>query len=111
MPSPFPGMNPYLERAGLCFDFNLTFHVRLREALPKLLPADCITLISAHDLPHADLRRYIGLRNGLREQLFTVIEILRWDVKQPGRIRDHYLKQRMRWLDSGISEIKSQKVS
>jgi hypothetical protein len=103
MPSPFPGMNPYLEHAGLCFDFNLTFHVKLSETLHKQLPAGCFPLISAHDLPHADRRRYIGLRNNLREQPFTVTEILRWDVKQPGRIRDHYLKQRTTWLDSGIS--------
>ena len=40
MPSPFPGMNPYLERPALWPDFHQTFLVTLRGALvPRIQPA------------------------------------------------------------------------
>ena len=39
MPSPFPGMNPYLERPALWPDFHGDFIIRLREALvPQVRP-------------------------------------------------------------------------
>ena len=39
MPSPFPGMNPYLEQASVWQDFHNTFLIAIREALvPQLLP-------------------------------------------------------------------------
>jgi hypothetical protein len=39
MPSPFPGMNPYLEQSVIWQDFHNTFLVALREALaPQLRP-------------------------------------------------------------------------
>jgi hypothetical protein len=39
MPSPFPGMNPYLEQEGLWLDFHETYVIALRAALvPQILP-------------------------------------------------------------------------
>ena len=38
MPSPFPGMDPYLERRGLFPDFHDTFIANVREALNAVLP-------------------------------------------------------------------------
>jgi hypothetical protein len=39
MPSPFPGMNPYLEQAAVWQDFHNTFLIAIREALaPKMMP-------------------------------------------------------------------------
>lgn len=39
MPSPFPGMNPYLEQAGLWRDFHNAFLVTLRAAItPRVVP-------------------------------------------------------------------------
>src|SRR5438067_3893454 len=37
MPSPFPGMNPYLEQSGLWRGFHNTFLVYLRAALTPLI--------------------------------------------------------------------------
>ena len=38
MPSPFPGMDPYLEAEGFWEDFHLNFNPRWRRALDDVLP-------------------------------------------------------------------------
>ncbi|MBB6048372.1 DUF4058 family protein [Armatimonas rosea] len=42
MPSPFPGMDPYLEDRRVWEDFHTTFLVTLRAALKPLLPSDFV---------------------------------------------------------------------
>lgn len=42
MPSPFPGMNPYLERDGVWDDFHHSFIVGARAALVQQLRSDYI---------------------------------------------------------------------
>lgn len=37
MPSPFPGMNPYLERHNMWADFHDAYLVELRNALIRLV--------------------------------------------------------------------------
>ena len=39
MPSPFPGMDPYLEDSAVWPDFHNSFIAYLREALNAVLPA------------------------------------------------------------------------
>jgi uncharacterized protein DUF4058 len=55
MPSPFPGMNPYLEQAELWRDFHLEFLPAMRRQLVTLVgPAYIIKLeehLYIHDLP------------------------------------------------------------
>ena len=48
MPSPFPGMDPYLEDANLWPDFHLTFLIMLRAALNKVLPAPYVARADRH---------------------------------------------------------------
>ncbi len=44
MPTPFPGMDPYLEEPWLWSDFHMTFTVNLRMELIKRLPARYVAL-------------------------------------------------------------------
>jgi hypothetical protein len=42
MPSPFPGMNPYLEQESVWQDFHQTFIPLLRELLKSIFSKRCI---------------------------------------------------------------------
>ncbi len=48
MPSPFPGMDPYLEDPWIWPDFHLTFAVALRTELNRLLPAGYVALVDRY---------------------------------------------------------------
>src|SRR5215510_1075963 len=38
MPSPFPGMDPYIESSGMCGDFHSSMLAAMRAELNRLLP-------------------------------------------------------------------------
>jgi hypothetical protein len=60
MPSPFPGMNPYLEQPGLWRDFHLLYLAELRRALVPVLAAHYIVRVEEDLFIHeasADERR------------------------------------------------------
>jgi len=63
MPSPFPGMNPYLEQPGTWHDFHEQFCVVCRTLLvPRLVPGYFARLeehLYIHELP-AEERRFLG---------------------------------------------------
>jgi Protein of unknown function (DUF4058) len=63
MPSPFPGMNPYLEQPDAWSDFHLAFVPALRnELVAQLFPRYLVKLeerLYVHELPESD-RRYFG---------------------------------------------------
>ncbi len=48
MPSPFPGMNPYLEQPGVWHDFHQSFTPRIAEALVPQIRPNFITKIECH---------------------------------------------------------------
>ncbi len=48
MPSPFPGMDPYLEDPDLWSGFHTTFLTRIRAALTPLLPAGYFAEVEQH---------------------------------------------------------------
>src|SRR3954447_631399 len=48
MPSPFPGMNPYIERAAVWEDFHQSFLLTLRTALVPLLHSRYIVKVEEH---------------------------------------------------------------
>jgi uncharacterized protein DUF4058 len=59
MPSPFPGMDPYLEDPNLWPDFHLTFLIALRAALNDVLPPPFVARADRHvwvDAPEMDPR-------------------------------------------------------
>jgi hypothetical protein len=63
MPSPFPGMNPYLEQEGVWQDFHQSFILAVRQALsPQVRPAYMVKIEEAlfiHELS-AEERQYLG---------------------------------------------------
>ncbi len=63
MPSPFPGMNPYIERASVWHDFHESFMPLVREILtPQVLPRYKVRIdehVYIHELS-AEERRFIG---------------------------------------------------
>lgn len=48
MPSPFPGMDPYLEDPWIWPDFHLTFAVALRTELNRRLPSGYVALVDRY---------------------------------------------------------------
>ena len=63
MPSPFPGMNPYLEQADAWHDFHEALLPQLRELITAQLPAHYIVKIDEHIYIHeppADQRAFLG---------------------------------------------------
>jgi hypothetical protein len=48
MPSPFPGMNPYLEQPAVWQDFHNTFMIAVREALAPQLRPDYYARVEEH---------------------------------------------------------------
>src|SRR5262245_65716731 len=63
MPSPFPGMNPYLERASVWHDFHESFMPLVREILTAQVLPRYFVRIDEHMYIHelsSDERRFIG---------------------------------------------------
>src|SRR5712692_1834634 len=63
MPSPFPGMNPYLEQSDTWEDFHHNFITRTQEMLTGLVGANYLEKVEVrlylHELS-AEERRYFG---------------------------------------------------
>lgn len=63
MPSPFPGMNPYLEQIDVWHDFHQRFVTRLGDAISLQIRPKYITKIDDNVYLHeldADSRRLLG---------------------------------------------------
>lgn len=63
MPSPFPGMDPYLEDPWIWPDFHLTFAVALRTELNRHLPAGYVALVDRYvwvQEPETEERKRLG---------------------------------------------------
>ena len=63
MPSPFPGMDPYLEDPWIWPDFHLTFAVALRTELNRRLPAGYVALVDRYvwvQGPETEERKRLG---------------------------------------------------
>jgi Protein of unknown function (DUF4058) len=89
MPSPFPGMNPYLEQPDVWLDFHQSFIAAMRDALvPQIMPRYIVKIeeqLYIHE-PPAEFRRDQGvgverqrrleIRDRESRQLITVVELL-----------------------------------
>jgi hypothetical protein len=63
MPSPFPGMNPYLEHPRIWEDFHLTFMAMMREALiPQVVPKYFVRIQERMYLHEPDQDENLSLR-------------------------------------------------
>jgi hypothetical protein len=121
MPSPFPGMNPYFERAAHWQDFHtelLTItrrllvpqlgrnyivqigeyiHIRDTDAMPRR--ADVGLLPTQED---EERLRFLEVRDRRGRELVTVIELLSPSNKRAGQDREQYLTKRRGILRSPV---------
>ena len=93
MPSPFPGMNPYLEQAELWQDFHLEFLPAMRRQLVRQVGPDYIIKLEEHLYIH-------DLPPGPRVRIGAAIS--RWLDRRLGRAKRPasslaFLKHRLAW--------------
>ncbi len=100
MPSPFPGMNPYLEQSDAWQDFHINFIVRAREALSLQIGPDYLVKIEVRLLPRVARERHTSLeiRDRRNRRVVTVLELLSPSNKTAGSDRDDYLAKRRQVL-------------
>jgi hypothetical protein len=105
MPSPFPGMNPYLEQERAWNDFHESFMPAARDAIAAQVRPHFIAKINEplfiHELPEGRLS-FIEIRDRDGWQLVTVIELLSSANKYAGPDREQYLAKRMELLASPV---------
>ncbi len=117
MPSPFPGMNPYLEQDRAWNDFHESFMPAARDAIAAQVRPHFIAKINRHVFVHelsADVRRFSGhgvdrerlsfieIRDRDGWELVAVIELLSPANKYAGADREQYLAKRGELLGSGV---------
>jgi hypothetical protein len=107
MPSPFPGMDPYLEHPDIFPDFHDSFVTYLRESLQPHLPEPYyaaigrLAWIEVSERYEPLVEIYLG--RGSARRLVTTIEVLSLTNKTPGeRGRDLYLRKQEEILDSQV---------
>jgi hypothetical protein len=111
MPSPFPGMNPYLEHEDAWHNFHEQFPDRVVEILePQVGPHYFLKVdehVYIHELPDEQRRAvdkvgmsYVEIRDRRSRRLVTVIELLSPSNKRPGDDREQYEYKRAELLAS-----------
>ncbi len=120
MPSPFPGMNPYLEQERAWSDFHESFIPAARDLLAAQVRPHFIAKINEHlfihelpdeerrlakvRLPNVDTERlsFVEIRDRDGWQLVTVIELLSPANKHVGPDREQYLAKRRELLAGAV---------
>jgi hypothetical protein len=104
MPSPFPGMDPYLEQSGAWGDFHHEFISCLRGSLASRLPGsydarieERVTVI----IPEKERQSYIEIYDSPEQTLITVVELLSPTNKLP-KGREEYLIKRDALLSQDV---------
>ncbi len=114
MLSPFPGMDPYMERPDIWPDFHQRLVVSISRDLLPLLRPRYTTLIHHRSFvdepPRCAERRqpYVQVvRPAAEDRAVTVIEVLSPDNKRAGSARTSYLNQREKFWshDTNVVEI------
>ena len=95
MPSPFPGMNPYLEHAHVWHDFQKQFRSECRTAIVKSLQPKYYGLIGRENS--------IEIFDSESRQLTTVISMIRPEYKSSGKPREEYQGWRSDLLSSHVN--------
>jgi hypothetical protein len=112
MPSPFPGMNPYLEQPRVWHDFHERFLPAIADHLAGQAEPRYVVKIDEHVLeapcevllPDVDVERlsYVEIRDRDSWTLVTVIELLSPSNKQIGKDREQFVSKRSQLLSSRI---------
>jgi hypothetical protein len=101
MPSPFPGMNPFLEQEQIWHDFHERFCPLAAELLTRQVRPHYVVRIDEqvyiHEvqvrLPAVDIQRqsFLEIRDRASREFVTVLELLSPSNKYAGPDRDQYL--------------------
>ena len=104
MPSPFPGMDPYLENPALWPGVHHHLLSYAAEDLqPHLLPR-YVAAVEERVFPELEVHEgYIEIRDLAGNQLVTVIEVLSPTNKAPGAGRDAYVAKQQQVLRSATN--------
>jgi hypothetical protein len=109
MPSPFPGMNPYLEQDDVWHDFHEAFLPKVRAQITAQLPGHYIVKIDEHVYIHepsaaVDVEgvSFLEIRDRRDRRLVTVIELLSPANKYSSPDREQYLVKRSQLLASAV---------
>lgn len=101
MPSPFPGVNPYLEQETVWHDFHERFCPAAAEFLTVQIRPHFIAKIDEHVYIHERLS-FLEIRDRQTMRIVTVIELLSPSNKQPGPDREQYVAKRSELLRSSV---------
>jgi hypothetical protein len=112
MPSPFPGMDPYLEAPEIWPDFQAALALAISQSLSETLPAGYEARLNRRTepatLPEGEPTGYafveIGQHQG-GDRPQTLIEIVGPRCKRPGADREAYIGQQREALSGGTSLI------
>lgn len=111
MPSPFPGMNPYIEKAALWRDFHPTFLVFFRTALTGQLAPRYFVELEVLLYPETatvlgvtqEKTRRLLVRDTDNQHIVTVVELLSPSNKEAGADRTRYIDKRTDILTSRVN--------
>ncbi len=97
MPSPFPGMNPYLEQNDTWEDFHANFIIRAQEALSTQVGQNYLVKVEVRP---KEVERHSSLEilDRRNRRVVTVMELLSPSNKAMGPDRDDYLAKRRQVL-------------
>ncbi|HUY36632.1 MAG TPA: DUF4058 family protein [Pirellulales bacterium] len=111
MPSPSPGMNPYLERASVWHDFHESFMPLVREILTsQVLPRYFVRIDAPAEVgvPAVDSEghSFLEIRDRDNRELVTVVELLSPSNKYAGSDREQYLAKARQLQNSLVHFVK-----
>lgn len=104
MPSPFPGMNPYLEQDSIRRDFHKSLIVGIRDELARQVTPKYFVRIGETRypqqpaVPEPELIPFLEIVSIRERKSVTLIEILRPSNKSFGSDREFFVKRRSRLL-------------
>jgi Protein of unknown function (DUF4058) len=102
MPSPFPGMDPWLESPHIWGDFHQAFVCGLSAYLNELLPKGYYSRINFRLNADESKHQYAEIRN-TDHDLLTFIDFATPRNKATGPERRSYLRNRKKLLESKVS--------
>ncbi len=108
MPSPFPGMDPWLELSGVFPDLHNSLITYLREAINAALPAGYVATTSNRvwidPVSEPWEEPYLEIVSNDGDRLVTAIEVLSLSNKKPGDSgRSSYLQKQNEFRRGGVN--------
>ncbi len=102
MPSPFPGMDPFLEQSDVWQDFHQSFLIHGRDGLNSQVGPNYLVKVEVrlilHERSAEEKHLSLEIRDRRNRRVITVLELLSPSNKTPGADRDDYMAKRRQVL-------------